>query len=260
MMKPKISIICCWLGINDCVVSANSINRLMTEDVDLEVVLIDSSANGKLASLIECDHIRIKHIRYPKTTIYDAFNKGVTVSTSEWFVFLHEGDSFFSNFNFVTLFTAFDLDPDGKSLICCDYAIEHKAGLYFLRKNTVFKPLLGVMPIHVGVVCSRKLWEEIGYFDERITISSDYDFLIRCYLVNAKFHYSREILGFMEGTGASRRRKWVAIYEDINIIRRHFGLWAIYAVFLKKIRFVTWYLISKFRGGIELKYSTALNQ
>ena len=159
-------------------------------------------------------------------------------------MFLHEGDQFAENLNFDELLGDMSRLSLEDTALCFDYAIERDKGKFVVRRNKRFRPLLGIMPIHVGVLCSRRLWSRLDGFDERFIVSGDFDFMVRCYKLGATFTYSRAVLGFMETGGVSRRRKWTALKEDADIFRRNFGDWAIYATVLKKFRFLTWYLLS----------------
>ena len=99
------------------------------------------------------------------------------------FFFLHQGDRINSELNAQKfLFALSEIDLDN-SIICFNYNIELYKGVFAKRVNRSFVPILGRMPIHVGVVCSKSLWEKLKGFDERFKISSDYDFLLKSILI-----------------------------------------------------------------------------
>ena len=63
------------------------------------------------------------------------------------------------------------------------------------------------MPIHVGVVCSKSLWERVDGFDERYKISSDYDFLLKSFYAGSYFILDDAVLGEMRA-GVCREKNY----------------------------------------------------
>lgn len=241
----RLSIICCWLNEHGSKHSVESLKNVHTRNIDVEIILVDSSINGNLDKLFEGLEVKLLHFKKPPTSIYNAFNFGVSKCNGSWFMFLHQGDKLEGSLDKKRFFGFLKPENRNNHLFCLNYEIEVTKGNFVLRKNSNFIPMLGRMPLHVGVICSKNLWIEVCGFDEDFKISSDFDFLLKCYYNGAVVRFFDEALGRMLAGGASREKKQLALYEDFKILMKYFGVLSVPIVIMKKIRFLYWYVFAR---------------
>ena len=81
-------------------------------------------------------------------------------------------------------------------------------------------PLLMPLP-HPGCFIRRRVYERIGFYDERYSVSADYDFIYRAALASCRFRYLATPLVNMQPGGFARRRLALARQETREIGLRH---------------------------------------
>jgi glycosyltransferase involved in cell wall biosynthesis len=245
-MKLELTIVCCWLG-NDLSACERSLSSLKALPIveELEIVVIDSSQTDDLERLFT-GFIGARLFRYPPSSIYNAFNLGVSKSTKAFFMFLHEGDELDPTLDyrlFRTLLQRTLIPSTG--LIAFGYKIEVFSGLFYHRKSDVRFPFLGEFPLHVGTICNRKLWEALRGFDESFKVSGDYDFFLRSLDCGFSMAVSELSLGRMVAGGASRKKLTIGLKEDARALRARYGYFFFIPLSLKKFRFLFWSLKSR---------------
>lgn len=171
----------------------------------IELIVIDGNSTDDTLSIIKCNaDIVDYYVSEPDKGIYDAWNKGVKVSTGEWIEFLGADDKLLPN----SLQFYLDFLKKNDDLIKYDIIV----GRCWLVDNNgkrlrkygdpynwnVFKRYMKLS--HGSSLQNRKLFEELGMFSLDYKICADYEFLLRKKL-KAKF-VNREILEMQIG-GAS---------------------------------------------------------
>lgn len=181
----------------------DSIRNQKNEKVEL--IVIDGNSNDNTLSIIESNaDIVDYYVSESDKGIYDAWNKGVKVSTGEWIEFLGADDNLLPD----SLPFYLDYLEKNDDLIKYDIIV----GRCWLVDNNgqrlkkygdpynwnVFKKFMKLS--HGSSLQNRKLFEELGMFSLDFKICADYEFLLRKKL-KAKF-VNREILEMQIG-GAS---------------------------------------------------------
>lgn len=145
--------------------------------LDFEYIVIDGGSTDESVSIIKENENKIHYwVSEKDKGIYNAMNKGIEQATSEYVLFVNSGDYLFSNsvieksisyLNDIDLIT-FDLEclsETQKYLFPAPDALKF-SNLYF-----------GTLP-HPSTFIKRKLFNEIGYYDETLKIVSDWKFFI----------------------------------------------------------------------------------
>ena len=87
---PKISIITvCY---NDAAALKRTIDSIREQEFELEHVIIDGGSTDGSVELLEESQLKYKKLKYisePDRGVYDAINKGVELSTSEYLLILN---------------------------------------------------------------------------------------------------------------------------------------------------------------------------
>ena len=224
----KISIITatfnCEGTIFDCF---NSIASQTYENRE-HIVIDGSSTDGTLDFLKLHKNSLTKFISEPDHGIYDALNKGILESTGDIVGFLHADDVFAECDVLYRIAQAFQ-DPS----ICAVYGdLEYvatddldKVIRYWKSSSYSLGHLkMGWMPPHPTLYVRRNWYLEIGGFDLRYKISSDYHCILQLFS-NTKFKslYIPSVLIKMRVGGVSNRsikNLIIKFCEDLDSLRR----------------------------------------
>lgn len=147
---------------------------------DFEHIIIDgNSEDNTLEICNQFSHIS-KIVSEPDKGVYDAFNKGLELSTGEIIGFLNSDDIFYNSNILETISLNFD-----KSTDCVFGNLD-----YFNRKGKVTrkwrsKPyrkgafLEAWMPAHPTFYCRKSIYDQLGRYDDSYKIAGDYELMLR---------------------------------------------------------------------------------
>jgi len=168
---------------NDLTNLQHTLASVMSQDFeDFEYIIVDGGSSDGTREYLEIQQ-GIKYISEVDNGISDAFNKGVKLASGSWIIFLGAGDKFI-NSNVL-------LSVKKKMLCKQDYYILW-GNVFFINSNNDIgrhnlcqypKKTLKVYNCfhHQGVFHNKKLFDEIGVFDDGIRVAMDYDILLRGY-------------------------------------------------------------------------------
>jgi glycosyltransferase involved in cell wall biosynthesis len=208
---------------------------------NFEHIIIDGGSEDGTIAILNLNLNYFSHfISEPDEGIYDALNKGLSISNGDILCLLHSDDFYPTNKVFEQVVSIFS-DPtvdavygDLDYVSSCDAnrVIRKWRPGFFEKKNLYW----GWMPPHPTLFIRRSSFLKTGFFDLQYSISADYDFIIRLFLdPNFKSIYIPETLVKMRVGGVSNRSLMMLIkksYEDFLIIRRnHIG--GIFTLFFK---------------------------
>lgn len=173
---------------------------------DIEYIVIDGASTD--GSLVIIDRYKSKFAYFvsePDQGIGDAMNKGLQRAKGDYIIFLHADDFFVAPNVLAEVFRKLRGYPE---IILCDilfgrdFQKRTSRGLnYWMNFKT------GIQ--HQGAICSRRVFDEIGGFDEQFKIAVDYDFFLRAYRPGIKAKKIPLVLSVMRDCGISSRTAWV---------------------------------------------------
>ncbi|WP_443939721.1 glycosyltransferase family 2 protein [Pedobacter sp. MW01-1-1] len=183
----------------------------------VELIVIDGGSNDGTVEIIKRNENFIDNwISEPDKGIYDAWNKGVQLSTGDWIMFLGADDQLVPDAlqkytDFMSSIPDSEhieyissriemVDLQGKSIRVKGWTWEWPL---FLRDMTV---------AHPGSLHSKKLFEKYGLFDISYKITGDYELLLRP-RENLKAAFFDEITVLMQEGGASDSLKALKEHE-----------------------------------------------
>lgn len=160
---------------------------------NIEHIVIDNDSQDGTRDLLEKYRKKgwIRYLSEPDKGIYDAMNKGIKLSSGDYIAFLnsddyyHKKDGIEISMNYLTESGAtFSYSPvrvlkdDGKEYIDHPYNSPNISNVFFR------------MPFsHQSMIVSKELISEMGGFETKYTIASDYDMVIKLCLRKAKSVY-----------------------------------------------------------------------
>ena len=191
---------------------------------NLEHIIIDGWSSDKTVELLRKYQEKgwINHLVSEKDNwIYQAMNKGINLSKGE-FIQIMNTDDYFLDIDYfrkcmVTLEDKFVDFTHANRIIESrngkpDYIKKGDESIAFFR-----------MPFrHQTMIVRKKVFDEVGLFDESYRIAADYKFVMKMILSGKKWHYFDEtVLCSLDGWASSNREK--CIQEVSRVIYENYG-------------------------------------
>ncbi|MCI8825819.1 MAG: glycosyltransferase [Lachnospiraceae bacterium] len=158
---------------------------------NFEYIIIDGKSVDQTISIIE-SHKKLleKKLNFILLSeqdegIYNAMNKGITLASGKWLLFLNAGDYFYDEY---VLEKVSKYDCENIDIIYGDY-ISQIYNLYMYRKCLSLNEMKVHMPFcHQSVFILNSIIKNKKY-NEIYRIASDYDFFLSCYCEKKNFKY-----------------------------------------------------------------------
>ena len=223
MFQPKLSVI--TVVYNDVsAIERTMLSVLNQTYANIEYILIDGlSADGTL-EIIQKYQDRIKLVSEKDEGIYDAMNKGLSMATGDYVLFMNSGDEIYAMDTVVKIFATADdadiyygetemIDSNGQSL----GRRRHKAPETFTWRSFKF----GMNVSHQAIYIKRSLTEP---YDRKYHLSADIDWIIRAAkkakkIVKIDGYIAKYLVG-----GMSKQKHRQSLQERFDIMKRYYGL------------------------------------
>jgi glycosyltransferase involved in cell wall biosynthesis len=190
---------------------------------DFEYIIIDGGSTDGSLQILQHYSDKLKYwSSEPDGGIYNAMNKGIRVSTGEYLQFLNSGDYFKDELVLQKLFSCqynegiintngFNKDRKGE---LHKFVAPEKISLLFLLETRI---------CHAAAFISKKIFQNIGLYNENNKIVSDAEFFLKAYLEGVVFHKADVNSVIIEPGGISKTNV-VMLYKEIdNIILNYIG-------------------------------------
>ncbi len=154
-------------------------------NIDLEYIIVDGNSSDNTLEIINRYKDKItKVISENDKGIYDAMNKGISLSSGEIIVFCNSGDVFFNN-GILNVEKVFDEKK-------CDFVfgtiirnyLQGKILKYNFNSSRIYYNFDFATSHSCGFFCKRNVIKFIGDYNTKYKCSADYDFYFR--MINSK--------------------------------------------------------------------------
>ena len=196
-----------------------SIKKLKEIDNDIEYVVVDGQSTDNTNHIIsQYDEIIDKYISEPDSGLYDALNKGIKMSTSDWVMLLAADDSIISKG--IDLFRKTvkqETEIWCGSTVCRDingyYIWQSSNDLAGLKDSCVLR--------HPASVFKKSIFSKYGFYDTRFKCNGDGEMFYRMYINKVKFQIEDVpmVLFGLEGMSADATK--YAIPERAMIYQKY---------------------------------------
>jgi len=245
MNNPKISVV--TVVYNSATLIENTVKSIINQSYShIEYIVVDGgSTDGTIDILNRYKKNISTLISEPDRGIYDAMNKGISLATGDFVVFINSGDKFSSPDILEKIFS----NPDAAQadVIYGDTDITDSDGnIIHSRRHRPPETLnwkcfkRGMLVCHQSFIARRNL---IDSYDLTYRYAADFDWCIRILKKSKSVHNTRQVISlFLEG-GQTRKTIVPGLKERFRIMRHHYGL--ISATFwniILGVRF-TWFVI-----------------
>lgn len=196
---------------------------------NVEYLVIDGNSKDKTVSIIKQYENQVSTwISEPDKGLYDAMNKGLTLATGDFVLFMNAGDEFCNNQVLEQVFSKYDTETDvlyGEVMMVDEMrnAIGTRTEITTrkLPKKLTWKSMkLGMVVCHQAFIPRRELCPK--YIDNNL--SADIDWVIKI-LKKSRKNINTEIIiaDFLIG-GVSKQRHRQSLNNRYAVLQNHFGI------------------------------------
>lgn len=169
----------------------------------IEYLIIDGASNdGTVEVLRRLAHHVDNWVSESDHGIYDAMNKGASMASGEWIMFLNADDYLESARSVQYLLAATD---DSIDIVAGQTLMKSANRERLFRPSQRFGLMLQLPFMHPSTIVRRSAFESCGHFDTRYKLAADCDFLLRMISRGHKCRYISEVVTVMREGGASQR-------------------------------------------------------
>jgi glycosyltransferase involved in cell wall biosynthesis len=204
------------------------IKSVLTQNVDFEHIIIDGiSTDSSLEILTSYSHLKI--ISEKDHGMYDAINKGLSISEGDFISYLNSDDRYPKGALSRILYE-FNNDKNLDYVYGDCRLIDHLENeLYVYRVPPLFKSLLTKITVipwaQPSVFYKRKVFDDIGNFDINYLLASDYHFMKRILLSKLNGHKVNKVLShFMKRDEALSFKYSFEMHSEVIQIKNDLGI------------------------------------
>jgi len=161
----------------------------------------------------------LKWISEPDQGVPDAFNKGVRLSKGKYIIAVQADDYLLNEHVLKNVFNIISRDESDIYSFSIIKELPSKEvrqlnpirSLWWIRFRNIFP--------HQGVFVHRRIFDKIGYFNLKYTITEDYDLLYRALNANCSVSFQSMPVTFMGGDGACSINKFLRtrLHEEYHL-------------------------------------------
>jgi glycosyltransferase involved in cell wall biosynthesis len=182
---------------------------------NVEYILIDGgSTDGTLDIIRKYEYAIDYWVSEADQGIYDAMNKGITLSSGDWINFMNAGDQFISSD--VLQEINFKVRPK-ESVLVGD--VEYDSGKIFTSLQ--FSLYLKNSIHHQAAFYPLILFKKLGLYNTDYKILADYDFNLKSMVSNVQFENLNKTIALCSDFGISDTPKLSNYQEEIRV-RKHY--------------------------------------
>ncbi|MCI5151174.1 MAG: glycosyltransferase [Candidatus Electrothrix sp. MAN1_4] len=199
---------------------------------DYQYIVIDgASTDGTIEIINKFDNKIDIFISESDKGIYNAMNKGLHYVNGEYVLFLNGGDYLANDRVFENVFAS-----NCKEDILHGYMQNIEGDIIkSLPKINIKKYLKSNTLPHQATFVKKRIFDEIGGFDESFQIAGDYDFFVRAiYEYDANTKYLPVLVSFFNLNGVARMNPQRREHEKLTVQRKVKKLNSVYNLLLRK--------------------------
>ncbi len=186
---------------------------------DLEYIIVDGMSTDRTSEVIKrYSHFISCYIREKDEGIYDAINKGISAATGDIVGIINSDDWYEENCidSIIKCFSTELVDiayGDFNEIDGC--TVEKR------RAGDLKRTCLEMTVPHPTMFVKKSIYDSMGCYSTEYRISSDYDFVLRCYMAGLRFKHISHILANFSLGGISSKDLVLCKKETQDILKKH---------------------------------------
>lgn len=174
-----------------------------------EYIIVDGKSTDNTLSIVKeytKQNSNIRVISEVDKGIYDAMNKGISLSKGEWILFINADDWLEDN-----ILTYLSKIIEDNEHIDCIYGninriLDDKRIIRSVPSSDIEHDMVKGMPMfHQGMLVKKQIYKSLGMFDLNFKIAGDWDFVCRLIKSNYNLKYVDEVISNFSCGGASSK-------------------------------------------------------
>ena len=190
-------------------------------------IIIDGNSNDGtkdyVNSIIKSRIIQTKFISETDSGIYDAMNKGVLNSSSDYVIFINSGDVLLLNFFSLDLYYRLNNVKDNLNCaglaLSCIYTFSEKK--IKIKSRDINLKMPRMPSLHQGIIYKRIILNEIPY-TLNFRICGDFENICRI-IKKYKFENADIVISELIAGGLSTMKPLLLAKESVSIYKKHFS-------------------------------------
>lgn len=197
-------------------------NSLAGDCGGYESIVVDGGSSDGTAAFLRREKRIARYVSEPDRGVYDAMNKGLRLCRGDFVIFMNAGDEFFNPRVLERAAAVLRAHPDCRFLFG-DACLVGEDGHCRFREYDA--PVTTQNICHQSIFYDRRLFAELGMYDERYRIVADYDFNLRAIAGSGvvPYHFSYPVCRFYEGGLSSGGKYAEKQRADAALLRREWG-------------------------------------
>ena len=197
-------------------------NSLAGDCGGYESIVVDGGSSDGTAAFLRREKRIARYVSEPDRGVYDAMNKGLRLCRGDFVIFMNAGDEFFNPRVLERAAAVLRAHPDCRFLFG-DACLVGEDGHCRVREYDA--PVTTQNICHQSIFYDRRLFAELGMYDERYRIVADYDFNLRAIAGSGvvPYHFSYPVCRFYEGGLSSGGKYAEKQRADAALLRREWG-------------------------------------
>lgn len=188
---------------------------------NFEVWIIDGGSSQETQNYLQNLKHPFQFLSEKDSGIYEAMNKGISLSKAEWFYFLGSGDVLIDNFVFETVVDI--IENENSKIIAGKISYDGFSQPFIYSKNKLLKNPSWNFSMwirnglhHQGTFYKKELFEN-RFYSLKYKILSDYHFNLSLYLNKEKCKIINTVISKCNSDGISKSGNWSIYKEEINL-------------------------------------------
>jgi glycosyltransferase involved in cell wall biosynthesis len=214
---------------------------------NIEYIVIDgASTDGTLAIIHQYQNQIAQIISEPDKGIYDAMNKGLSIATGDYVLFMNSGDEFFEKDTVEKVFNKAqnaDIYYGETEIINENLVSQGRRRHQIPKKLSINSFKYGMSVCHQAIYIKRSL---VNFYDPKYKLSADIDWILSALgkaktTVNTDLYVAKYLIG-----GQSKQKHRQSLLERYQIFKKYYGfLPNLFNHFIIAIKLAVYWLIHR---------------
>jgi glycosyltransferase involved in cell wall biosynthesis len=214
---------------------------------NIEYIVIDGvSTDGTLAIIHQYQNQIAQIISEPDKGIYDAMNKGLSIATGDYVLFMNSGDEFFEKDTVEKVFNKAqnaDIYYGETEIINENLVSQGRRRHQIPKKLSINSFKYGMSVCHQAIYIKRSL---VNFYDPKYKLSADIDWILSALgkaktTVNTDLYVAKYLIG-----GQSKQKHRQSLLERYQIFKKYYGfLPNLFNHFIIAIKLAVYWLIHR---------------
>lgn len=193
---------------------------------NIEYVIVDGASKDNTLNIVKryepLFNGRLIWKSEPDKGIYDAMNKGIRMATGDIIGIVNSDDWLEVDAIDAVAKAIEDNGNERNTLYCGDIVFHYNNGekkrldanISLFKKQAPLYIMTGIR--HPATFVPRSVYDKIGLFNDKMKLSADQDFILRCYFQGVNFYHVNNVLSNMAAGGLSTDNTKASLEASIH--------------------------------------------